>query len=381
MVKATWRGAALAALMASVALPAAAQMVIGGESRPSVEVNYSVLDRLGPEPTLADRLKGQMPRSGAQVAPAGRAAASGLAFHPYKPEKAVRKHSEASPSHRTKSAAAKPAAAKVVHAPKPAAVIEAKAEAPKPAAVAPKAEKAPAVPPKAEVAAMPEPVKPAAGPQVALPEVAKPAPVEVAKVEAPKAEPAKPEPTKPEPTKPEPAPAAAAPAPQPVAAAPMPLAPTAAPAPTPVQASPAALTPPSVAPAAPAPAAPAPAAPAQVASLAAPAAPAVTSRGDTMSILFTGDSPKLPDSAAADLRKLAARMEKDEALALQLMAYADGDEANVSKARRLSLTRALEVRKYLMEQGVRSTRIEVRALGNKSEGGPADRVDAVVVGR
>jgi outer membrane protein OmpA-like peptidoglycan-associated protein len=75
-------------------------------------------------------------------------------------------------------------------------------------------------------------------------------------------------------------------------------------------------------------------------------------------------------------------MEKDESLSLQLLAYADGDEANASKARRLSLSRALEVRKYLMELGVRSTRIEVRALGNKVEGGgPADRVDAMFASR
>ncbi len=74
-------------------------------------------------------------------------------------------------------------------------------------------------------------------------------------------------------------------------------------------------------------------------------------------------------------------MEKDEALNLQLLAYASGDEANASKARRLSLSRALEVRKYLMEMGVRSTRIEVRALGNKIEGSPAERVDVVLTAR
>jgi hypothetical protein len=32
-----------------------------------------------------------------------------------------------------------------------------------------------------------------------------------------------------------------------------------------------------------------------------------------------------------------------------------------------------------MDQGVRSTRIDVRALGNRSEGGPPERVDIVVV--
>ncbi len=100
-----------------------------------------------------------------------------------------------------------------------------------------------------------------------------------------------------------------------------------------------------------------------------------------MSILFTGDAARLPETARPALEKLAARLEKDEGLGLQLLAYADGDDASASKARRLSLSRALEVRKFLMDQGVRSTRIEVRALGNKSDGGPADRVDAILIAR
>ena len=48
-----------------------------------------------------------------------------------------------------------------------------------------------------------------------------------------------------------------------------------------------------------------------------------------------------------------------------------------SQARRKALARGLEVRKYLIGKGVRSNRIDVRALGTKSEGGPADRVDIV----
>ncbi|HTH18406.1 MAG TPA: OmpA family protein, partial [Magnetospirillum sp.] len=91
---------------------------------------------------------------------------------------------------------------------------------------------------------------------------------------------------------------------------------------------------------------------------------------------------RLPDAMLPELDKLVKRMQRDDSVGLQLLAYAEGDDANASKARRLSLSRALEVRKYLMEQGLRSTRIEVRALGNKIEGaGPADRVDAVLVGR
>jgi hypothetical protein len=66
---------------------------------------------------------------------------------------------------------------------------------------------------------------------------------------------------------------------------------------------------------------------------------------------------------------------------LQLLAYSGGGSQTPSQARRLSLSRALTVRSQLIKQGIRSTRIDVRALGNKSEGGPPDRVDIVVTTR
>ena len=58
-----------------------------------------------------------------------------------------------------------------------------------------------------------------------------------------------------------------------------------------------------------------------------------------------------------------------------------GTRENASKARRLSLSRALAIRSFLIDQGVRSTRIEVRAMGNKVPEGPADRVDIVILNR
>ena len=109
--------------------------------------------------------------------------------------------------------------------------------------------------------------------------------------------------------------------------------------------------------------------------------PSPLRKGDNLTVLFASDSDHLPESANGDLEKLAKKMGQDESLTLQLLAYAAADEANASNARRLSLTRALRVRTYLMELGVRSTRIEVRALGNKIEGGPADRVDLVLGSR
>ncbi len=118
---------------------------------------------------------------------------------------------------------------------------------------------------------------------------------------------------------------------------------------------------------------------AEIAALAPAAAP--TQPGETMAIIFAADEAKLPPAARAPLATVAAALGRDETLRLQLRAYAGGSDDSASHARRLSLSRALSVRSELIEQGVRSTRIDVRALGNKSKDGTSDRVDVILVKR
>ena len=97
---------------------------------------------------------------------------------------------------------------------------------------------------------------------------------------------------------------------------------------------------------------------------------------------FGESASQLDDKAKRDLDVLVRSIDTDEETRLQLTAYASAPGAdNASQARRLSLSRALAVRTYLIEKGVKSTRIDVRALGNKNEGGPADRVDVIVARR
>ncbi len=98
-----------------------------------------------------------------------------------------------------------------------------------------------------------------------------------------------------------------------------------------------------------------------------------------MTVLFNGDDTTIKDSDEAALRSIAARINAEERTRLQLRAYASAQDTSASAARRLSLSRALAVRSFLIESGVNSTRIDVRALGAKSESGPADRVDLVVM--
>lgn len=98
-------------------------------------------------------------------------------------------------------------------------------------------------------------------------------------------------------------------------------------------------------------------------------------------IIFAGGSAELPDEAKVVLQGVVSRLLDDEDNRIQLLAYAKGTVDMVSQARRLSLSRALAVRSYLIGEGVRSTRMDVRALGNNVEEGPADRVDLILVRR
>lgn len=290
-----------------------------------------------------------------------------------------------------KPAAPKVEAPKVVEAPKPAPAAKAEApkvaEAPKPAPAV-KAEMAPPAPVKtpAVVAAAPAPApKPAV---ITPPPVAK-APEAVAAAPAPK-----------------PAVVAPTPAPAPIAAA-SPNAPRSL-LPAPTEAKPeakpetkVAAVPPPAKPAEPAkaeepkteaPKAEAPKADALPdAESAAPKAedekpvetktaalpPANKAIPDTITISFEVGVPEVPDSAIDDLKGLATRMKADENLRVQLLAFASDPEKSVSRSRRLSLERAVNVRRQLLTAGIDSTRIEVRALGEQSGDGAPDRVDAI----
>ncbi|MSP82998.1 MAG: hypothetical protein EXQ94_08710 [Alphaproteobacteria bacterium] len=92
------------------------------------------------------------------------------------------------------------------------------------------------------------------------------------------------------------------------------------------------------------------------------------------------ESALRPDAIRA-LDAVVAAMSADVGARIQLVAFAGGTGSSASAARRLSLSRALAVRAYLIERGVRSTRMDVRALGAKPDGGPTERVDVVALPR
>lgn len=135
--------------------------------------------------------------------------------------------------------------------------------------------------------------------------------------------------------------------------------------------------------AAPEPAKPAPPTPAaeKQEQAALPAAKETVKAGRALQVVFGANDLKLPAKAKSGLKDLAGKLKDQKNLRLQLMAYAGGKELSPGKARRMSLSRALSVRSFLIESGIRSTRIDVRALGSKTTEAPANRVDVNIVER
>lgn len=330
-----------------LAVAAQAQVVIGGDSRPananrgynlsvqtdpngSVTVDWSVLDSLGND---ARRGNGS------------RAPAAPLVLSAPKPQPQVRQ--------RTATVSSRPAA------PAP--------RAPRAAEDAPPAPGAQAAAPAAPGASASRPGSPI--PDLPPPPAAPPAPPAVTPIPSDSAgQPVSQAPAR-TPVPPEPPQLAPPPAPAPPAIAP---APTRDSAPTPLQAAPQAQPQP-------------PAPPQAVAALpppSAPVAPPAPAVGATaLSIAFRSDSSALPDDAKSRLDGIVRQMTGNDRMRAQIIAYAAGTNDTASQARRLSLSRALAVRSYLIEKGIASTRLDVRALGHQVESGSPDRVDIALASR
>jgi outer membrane protein OmpA-like peptidoglycan-associated protein len=91
----------------------------------------------------------------------------------------------------------------------------------------------------------------------------------------------------------------------------------------------------------------------------------------------TNPSPVQFDGVKILASDLNAALEAGAAR-IQLEAYGGAPGDKSSDARRLSLKRALAVRQLLIDDGVPSNRIDVRAMGGIDDKGPVDRVDVFV---
>jgi len=401
------------ALYDSVAVQPVLAQTLG---RPNVIVDETVLDQLGPPPqSLPDVLLQQQPQA-YQPAPRG-AEASAMPVQPSTSTGQLLPPPSAMPHSRVmlpralqpvKPAQPAPTRPQVARVPKPSAKpvtpVEAEPLASQSAPAVVPAEITP--PPAATIPDTPK-IAPPPAPQSSTPAIEAPSPkAAIAEpLEPPVANaemPAAPPPPAPLPTVEPPAPpVAATPAPpepeKPSVAVVPPPPPAPALPPAPKVETPIAETPPAPKPVRPAPRPLAAAQPepdaktgsasetapektrTQVAALPSASVPAeVLDGGQTYRIPFGTESSDIPDDGKKYLDELAQRMKSDSALRLQLLGYAGSMQDSASKARRTSLFRALSVRTYLMKQGIRSTRMDVRALGNLVEDGAPDRVDAVV---
>jgi outer membrane protein OmpA-like peptidoglycan-associated protein len=323
----------------AAATPTSAQTVIGGSARPTVQVDNTVLDQLGQEPTLPGMLLGQLPFANVELVPPGHLQRLHGQVKPAETERIVLHR----PAHAGRRCACHLGSERVRH-------VATEEKLPIRQAAATDLP----LPASAEPETMP-PVKLVPLHKVHHKPVAKVASAPAAVVAA-----------APKSTADQPAAPSADSRPD-VQATAMELGPpssTASTTPSSPAASPgAALTAPTPTETSPQPAAE------QEAHLPAPT-------GDhPAAILFAKEDYRLSDQARSELRALAQKLSGDDSMEIGLLAYASGDDEHASRARKLSLSRALEVRSFLVDQGIRDSRIEVRALGNKVTNGPPDRVD------
>jgi outer membrane protein OmpA-like peptidoglycan-associated protein len=100
----------------------------------------------------------------------------------------------------------------------------------------------------------------------------------------------------------------------------------------------------------------------------APAAPAIT-------VPFEAQSVEIAQAGRGALDGLARSLSERGVRQIEVRGYASGDD--VSDARKLALARALSVRSYLIDQGVKA-RIEVNVNGQPARCAPRERVDVLV---
>lgn len=99
-----------------------------------------------------------------------------------------------------------------------------------------------------------------------------------------------------------------------------------------------------------------------------PAAPAMT-------VPFEVQSIEIAQAGRGALDGLARALSERGVRQIEVRGYASGDD--VSDARKLALARALSVRSYLIDQGVKA-RIEVNVNGQPARTAPRERVDVLV---
>lgn len=96
-----------------------------------------------------------------------------------------------------------------------------------------------------------------------------------------------------------------------------------------------------------------------------------------LTLTFEASSSDLNPDTQKKLDDVIKQMISSTAGRLQVRAFATGEDGTASSARRVSLSRALSVRSYLMDHGIKPNRVDVRAMGTETDRSPLDRIDLV----
>jgi outer membrane protein OmpA-like peptidoglycan-associated protein len=97
----------------------------------------------------------------------------------------------------------------------------------------------------------------------------------------------------------------------------------------------------------------------------------------TRTVSFDKDKTDLSDDTKSDLNDIADQVKTSQG-SVRIVAYASGTAEQASVARRISLSRALQIRAFLISKGVNQLSINVQALGNQIPSGDGDRADIFV---
>ena len=103
-------------------------------------------------------------------------------------------------------------------------------------------------------------------------------------------------------------------------------------------------------------------------------------KGALLSLPYNAGETILPTERRDILSKdVVMPLKRNPDLHLILESYASTtDQNNKTSARRTSLTRAIEIRDFLVEQGLPISQINIRALGSETDKLPTDRVDFIL---
>lgn len=114
-------------------------------------------------------------------------------------------------------------------------------------------------------------------------------------------------------------------------------------------------------------------APSDPAETAMPVVPVI----DDLTLNFPGNSSDLTAESQKKLDAVIRQMGEMIEGRLQVRGYATGEDGSQSSARRIALSRALAVRSYMMDKGIKPTRVDVKAAGKETDRQPLDRVDLI----